>query len=152
MSIDRSRTRVQGRARRAGFLAVAIAGLVVIAAAGSAAHAADAGVKVTPLVVEPMANAPGKTLSAVTVDYAPGAASGPHRHPASGIVFVYVVSGAVRSQVEGGPLRVYHAGQSWVEPPNAHHVVSANASRTRPARIVAVVIADTGVPTTVYDK
>jgi hypothetical protein len=58
----------------------------------------------------------------------------------------------VRSQLEGEPLRVYRAGQSWTEPPNSHHVVSANASKTKPARLIAYVIADNGVQATVYDK
>jgi hypothetical protein len=69
--------------------------------------------------------------------------------PASGFVFAYVVSGAIRSQVEGKPLRVYSAGQSWTEPPNAHHLVGANASKTSPARLIAYIIADDGAQPTV---
>jgi hypothetical protein len=53
---------------------------------------------------------------------------------------------------DGEPLRVYSAGQSWTEPPNAHHLVSANASKTRPARLIAYIIADDGAQPTVYDK
>jgi hypothetical protein len=53
------------------------------------------------------------------VDYRPGGLSAPHRHPASGFVFAYALSGTIRSQVEGEPLRVYRAGQSWIEPPNS---------------------------------
>jgi quercetin dioxygenase-like cupin family protein len=64
----------------------------------------------------------------------------------------HVLSGSIRSQVEGEPLRVYSAGQSWTEPPNAHHLVSANASKTEPARLIAYVIADDGAEPTVYDK
>jgi quercetin dioxygenase-like cupin family protein len=84
--------------------------------------------------------------------YRPGSFSAPHRHPPSGFVFAYVVSGAIRSQVEGGPLRVYRAVQSWTEPPNAHHLVSANASKTKPARLIAYIIADDGAQPTVFDK
>jgi quercetin dioxygenase-like cupin family protein len=97
-------------------------------------------------------NVPGKTLTVVQVDYRPGGFSAPHRHPASGFVFVYVLSGTVRSQVEGQPLREYSAGETWTEPPNAHHIVSANASKTKPARLMAYVIADDTAQTTVYDK
>jgi hypothetical protein len=43
--------------------------------------------------------------------------SAPHRHPASGYVFAYVLSGTIRSQVEGEPVCVYSAGESWIEPP-----------------------------------
>jgi len=55
-------------------------------------------------------------------------------------------------QVEGQPLRVYRAGQSWIEPPNSHHLVRANASKTKPARLIAYIITDDGVQATVYDK
>jgi len=92
------------------------------------------------------------TLNVIKVDYRPGGFSAPHRHPASSFVFAYVLSGTIRSQVEGEPLRVYRAGQSRTEPPNAHHIVSANASKTKPARLIAHIIADDGVQPTVYDK
>jgi quercetin dioxygenase-like cupin family protein len=97
-------------------------------------------------------NVPGKTLTVVQVDYRPGGFSAPHRHPASGFVFAYVLSGTVRSQVEGEPVREYRAGETWTEPPNAHHIVSANASKTKPARLMAYVIADDSARITVYDK
>jgi len=71
---------------------------------------------------------------------------------ASGFVFAYVLSGSVHSQVEGEPLGTYSAGQSWTEPPNSHHIVSANASKTKPARLIAYIIADDGAQATVYDK
>jgi quercetin dioxygenase-like cupin family protein len=97
-------------------------------------------------------NVPGKTLTVVQVDYRPGGFSAPHRHPASGFVFAYVLSGTVRSQVEGQPVREYAAGETWTEPPNSHHIVSANASKTKPARLMAYVIADDSAKATVYDK
>ena len=97
-------------------------------------------------------NVPGKTLTVVQVDYRPGGFSAPHRHPASGFVFAYVLSGTIRSQVEGQPVREYRAGETWTEPPSAHHIVSANASKTKPARLMAYVIADDSAKVTVYDK
>jgi quercetin dioxygenase-like cupin family protein len=72
--------------------------------------------------------------------------------PPPAFVFAYVLSGTVRSQIEGEPLRVHRAGQSWTEPPNSHHLVSANASKTKPARLIAWIIADDGAQATVYDK
>jgi hypothetical protein len=42
-----------------------------------------------------------------------------------------------------GPEKVYHAGESWAEVPGDHHVVSANASDTQPARLLAVFVVDT---------
>ena len=98
-----------------------------------------------------MPNVPGKSLTAVIVDYPPGAASPPHHHAASGFIFAYVLSGSVRSQIEGSPVAVYRTGESWWEPPAAHHIVSANASPTEPARLLAVIVADTGAQLTTYD-
>jgi quercetin dioxygenase-like cupin family protein len=132
-------------------LAVAAALALAAAPPGRAASTGE-GASVKPLPSEKLPNAPGKTLTVVVVDYRPGGFSAPHRHPASGFVFAYVVSGAIRSQVEGEPLRVYRAGQSWTEPPNAHHLVSANASKTRPARLIAYIIADDGAQPTVFDQ
>jgi quercetin dioxygenase-like cupin family protein len=53
------------------------------------------------------------------------------------------VSGAIESQVNDGPKRVYHAGESFYELPGAHHVVSRNASLTEPAKLLAVFVVDT---------
>src|ERR1700730_8822343 len=128
------------------------AGVAPAAAPSVRAASTGEGATVKPLFSEKLPNVPGKTLTVVEVDYRPAGFSAPHRHPASGFVFAYVVSGAIRSQVEGEPLRVYRAGQSWTEPPNAHHLVSANASKTRPARLIAYIIADDGAQPTVFDK
>src|SRR5215813_9567282 len=104
------------------------------------------------LFSQKLPNVPGKTVTVVQRDYRPGGFSAPHRHPASGFVFAYVVLGTIRSQIEGEPLGVYRAGQSWTEGPNSHHTVSANASKTEAARLIAYIIADDGVQATVYDK
>jgi uncharacterized membrane protein YkgB/quercetin dioxygenase-like cupin family protein len=137
--------------------AKALAGLAVatglaLAAPPDRAASTGEGETVKTLYSEKLPNVPGKTLTVVSVDYRPGGFSAPHRHPASGFVFAYVLSGAIRSQVEGEPLGVYRVGQSWTEPPNAHHVVSANASDAEPARLIAYIIADDGADHTVYDK
>ena len=138
--------------------ATALAGLVVAAglalatAAPGGAASIGEGATEKQILSEKLPNVRGKTLTVVVVDYRLGGFSAPHRHPDSGFVFAYVLSGAIRSQVEGEPLRVYRAGQSWTEPPNAHHIVSANASKTKPARLIAWIIADDGAQPTVYDK
>nr|WP_231514470.1 cupin domain-containing protein [Mycobacterium sp. URHB0044] len=80
----------------------------------------------------------------MTVSYPPGAKSGPHHHAESAFIVVYVISGAIRSQVEGEPARVYRAGETWNEPPGAHHTISENASATEPAELLAVFLVDTG--------
>ena len=132
---------------------LAIGALAVLAgdAAGQAPGAAGPRSQASKIFEQAMPNVAGKSLTAVIVDYPPGGASPPHHHAGSGFIFAYVLSGTVRSQLEGGPVEVYRTGESWWEPPAAHHVVSANASPTEPARLLAVIVADTGAELTTYD-
>ena len=88
-------------------------------------------------------NIPGKSLIAVEVDYAPGAASPPHTHAKSAFIYAYVISGAIESKVNDGETRIYRAGESWSEPPGAIHSISRNASKTEPAKLLAVFVLDT---------
>jgi quercetin dioxygenase-like cupin family protein len=81
---------------------------------------------------------------AVEVVYPPGGASLPHRHPPSAFIYAYVVSGAVISAVDGGKPRVYRAGEGWYEAPGAYHRISRNGSRTKPAKLLAVFVKDSG--------
>ncbi|MFG1932633.1 cupin domain-containing protein [Mycobacterium sp. NPDC048908] len=104
-------------------------------------------------VFDQATNVPGKSLVTVTVSYPPGAKSGAHHHAKSAFIMAYVISGAIRSQVEGEPERVYHAGETWSEAPGAHHTISENASTTEPAELLAVFLVDTGDgPLTVNDN
>jgi quercetin dioxygenase-like cupin family protein len=138
------------RLRTAGLVAC-----IVIALSALAARAEDeAGhdVTATPIFTQKLPNAPGKTMTVVSVDYEPGGASRPHHHGASAAIFAYVVAGTIRSQVEGaGEPRVYRVGDSWYEPPGAHHLISENASTTEPARLIAVFVADDGETLTTFD-
>jgi quercetin dioxygenase-like cupin family protein len=91
---------------------------------------------------EPIPNVPGKSLVAVVVTYAPGAKSPAHRHASSAFIYAHVLEGAIRSQVDAGPIKVYHAGEGWSESPGAHHRISENASATEPARLLAIFVVD----------
>jgi quercetin dioxygenase-like cupin family protein len=100
-----------------------------------------------------ISNIPGKSVVAVVVNYPPGAKSPPHHHAGSAFITAYVLEGAVLSQVDGSPPKVFHAGESFTEQPGAHHEVSANASTTEPAKLLAVFVVDTGeMPLTIPDK
>lgn len=88
-------------------------------------------------------NIAGKSLIAVEVDYAPGAASVPHTHAKSAFIYAFVISGAIESKVNDGETRIYHAGESWSEPPGASHSISRNASKTESAKLLAVFVLDT---------
>lgn len=102
----------------------------------------------TPLVrkvFDQPSNVPGKVVQAVTVSYPPGAHSAPHHHAKSAFIMAYVISGAIRSEVDGTqPARIYHAGETWSEAPGAHHTISENASATEPAELLAVFLLDAG--------
>ena len=121
--------------------------------AGTISRAAgeEIGVEVKPVRMEKLANATGKTLTVVTVNYAPGGKSGKHHH--AGSVFAYVLSGAIRSENSAtGPVNVYKAGESFFEPPGSEHLVSENASATEPASLLAVFVADDRAQLTTFDK
>ncbi|MDQ8727583.1 cupin domain-containing protein [Bradyrhizobium sp. LHD-71] len=88
-------------------------------------------------------NIPGKSLIAVEVNYPAGAASPSHTHAKSAFIYAYVISGAIESKVNDGKTRIYRAGESWSEPPGATHSISRNASKTEPAKLLAVFVLDT---------
>jgi len=92
----------------------------------------------------------GWAVTAVEVGYGPGESSAAHRHP--GITMAYVLEGEVRSKVDDEPERVYKQGEMWIETPNQLHAVSANASKTNPARILAILLAEKGKPLTTPEK
>lgn len=89
---------------------------------------------VIPLQRQALVDMPGKNGVVVIVEYGPGQVSTPHFHPGS--VFAYVLEGEVVSQLEGQPITTYKAGDSWYEPPRAKHLISKNASATKPAKLL----------------
>jgi quercetin dioxygenase-like cupin family protein len=137
-----------------------LGGLVLAGGAALALHATSAqerskgaeGASVAPAFAYQLPNLPGQTVTGVLVEYAPGGSSPPHHHTAKGSVVAFVLDGAIRSKVNDGPEKVYQAGESWLEPPGAAHSVSANASTTEPARLLAVFVAEDGAELTTFDK
>jgi len=121
-----------------------IAMLVAVAAWPSLLSAEQASQeRQTTAFQEAIPNIPGKTLGALLVNYPPGGATQAHYHPRSAFVIGYVLSGSIRSQVNDGKSRVFHAGESWTEPPGAYHPISENASATEPASLLAIFVVDT---------
>ncbi|MGH8144661.1 MAG: cupin domain-containing protein [Steroidobacteraceae bacterium] len=87
---------------------------------------------------------PGKEVVMSTIEVAPGASSPPHRHNAQ--VFVYVLQGRMIMQVKGGPRETLGPGGTFYESPTDIHTVSANASKTEPAKFLAILIKDKDQP------
>jgi quercetin dioxygenase-like cupin family protein len=97
---------------------------------------------VEPIGSYALPNVPGKRVTIVRVFYGPGGFTRAHRH--AGSVTAYITKGEIRSQLGGGPLETFKVGQSFFEPPGSTHLVSANASNTEPAELIAVFVADEG--------
>lgn len=112
------------------------------AAGGSVRLAGSKSAKVTVVYQHPLPGVPGKSIKGVLVEYGPGGYSPSHTHAKSAVIYATVIQGAVRSKVNDGPVTTYRTGQNWTELPGDHHGVSANASKTRPAKIHAVFIVD----------
>jgi quercetin dioxygenase-like cupin family protein len=104
--------------------------------------------KVEPIASYALPNVPGKRVTIVRVFYGPGGFTRTHRH--AGSVTAYITKGEIRSQLGGGPLETFQVGQSFFEPPGATHLVSANASATEPAELIAVFVADEGAQLTTF--
>jgi quercetin dioxygenase-like cupin family protein len=114
-------------------------------------HAAPAnGAKISLLYDHPLPNVPGKSLRGVLVEYAPGGTSPPHLHAKSAFITATVLDGAIRSQVNDAPAKVYKAGESFTEMPGDRHNVSENASATDPARLLAVFVVDSSETTLTF--
>jgi quercetin dioxygenase-like cupin family protein len=124
----------------------AVLWLVALATPSAAQPPAAAGAKVTPLLTKPLAGIDGKEGLMVVVEYPPGVASAAHRHNAN--TFVYVLEGSVVMQVAGGPEVTLTAGQTFYESPADVHTVSRNASDSKPAKILVLLVKDVGAPVT----
>ena len=104
----------------------------------------------SPLISQLLPNAPGKTFTAAVVDFPPDARAVPHRH-GDAYVYAYVLEGSVCSKLKGQPERTYQKGEFWVERPGADHVITANMSAIRRARLLVVFVSDTGAKLKVDD-
>ena len=122
-------------------LSVALMGAFLPAA--SAHDVTNGGAKVSVVFDHPLPNVPGKSMKGVLVEYAPGQSSPAHTHPRSAFIYATVLEGAIRSQVNGGPIVTYKAGENFYEMPGDRHGVSANASDTERMKLLAVFVVDT---------
>ncbi len=99
---------------------------------------------VVPLMSKDLTDFPGKEVSMITVEYPPGWSDPVHRHNAYG--FIYVLEGTVIMQVKGGKEVTLTPGQTFYEGPDDVHVVGRNASASKPAKLLVVLVKDKGAP------
>jgi len=104
---------------------------------------AEEGV-VRPLLSKDLAGDPARDVSMITVEYAPGGSTPVHTHHAQAMVFV--LEGSIVMQVKGEAPVTLGPGQTFYEGPDDVHLVSRNASRTKPARFVVFLVKDKGAP------
>ena len=116
--------------------------LLLLLAASLAAF--PQGATVAQLLTKDLPEFQGKEATMITVTLPPGHASAPHRHHAH--VFVYVLEGSVIMQVAGGEQKQLGPGETFYEKPSDIHSVSKNASTTKPAKILVVMLKDKGKP------
>jgi quercetin dioxygenase-like cupin family protein len=107
--------------------------------------------KVSQVFKQVIAEFPGREIVMVTLDIPPGGGSPPHRHPGHHI-FGYVLEGTYKLKIDQGAETVLTKGQTFYEAPGQLHAVSANASQTEPAKILAFIVAESGKPITVPEK
>ena len=127
--------------------AVSMASLGTARAAPAGAQPTAANTSLTtvsPLMTQELLADPTKEVVMLTVTYAPGGSSSPHRHDAQ--VFVYVLEGTLTMQVQGHAAVTLHAGETFYESPGDIHAVSANASQVVPAKFLVVMVKDKARP------
>jgi quercetin dioxygenase-like cupin family protein len=99
---------------------------------------------VTALFTQALGDYPGKEVLMITVDYPPGGADPVHRHDAHG--FIYVLEGSIVMGVKGGKEHTLEAGQTFYEGPADLHTVGRNASTTKPAKFLVLLLKDKNKP------
>jgi len=133
---------VLGRRTKEATMTTTLVALVLLCLMTGTAMAQQA--KVTSLMSKDLPESPGKEMLMITVEHAPGGSDPIHRHNAHAIV--YVLEGSVVMQVKGGKQVTLTPGQTFYEGPDDVHVVSRNASSTKPAKFLVFLIKDKGAP------
>ena len=106
--------------------------------------------QVTPLMSKDLPEFPGKEGLMISVVYPPGSSDPIHRHNAH--AFVYVLEGSVVMQLKGGKEITLTPGQTFYEGPNDIHTVGRNASTTKPAKFIVLLVKDKDAPVLVPIK
>jgi quercetin dioxygenase-like cupin family protein len=126
-------------ARRSSSI-TAVLGAIALVTASAHAHELE---QVATVFQHEIPNAEGKSVVALVVTYPPRGRSPSHRHAGSAFIYAHVLSGAIRSQVDDQPAKVYRVGEGFHEMPGSHHRVSENASDSEAASLLAVFVVDT---------
>ena len=126
------------RVTRTGCLGLVLTAIALVGSPGLAQY----GEEVKPVFEHVIPNIEGKKMVAVVVTYSPGGKSPAHHHARSAFIYAHVLSGAIRSQVDDEPAKVYQVGEGFYEVPGSHHRISENASDRYSASLLAVFVVD----------
>lgn len=96
------------------------------------------------VMLKQLADLPGKEGLMLTVTYPPGGADEIHRHDAH--AFVYVLEGSIVMQLKGAEAVTLKVGQTFYEGPKDIHLVGRNASDTKPAKFVVLLVKNQNAP------
>src|SRR5438270_12027264 len=116
----------------------------------TASSAQPAPAAATPLLVQPLADLPGREVRIALLDRKPGSSSPPHRHPGHH-TFGYIIEGTYELGIDGQPTRVLKAGDTFYEPPGALHSVSRNPNTETSVKFIVFMVADQKNPSTVVE-
>jgi quercetin dioxygenase-like cupin family protein len=111
---------------------------------GTLSVAAENTAHVTSLMKKDLPNYPGKEGLMISVEYGPGGSDPIHKHDAN--AFVYVLEGSIVMQVKGEKEVTLSPGETFYEGPSDIHLVSRNASKTKPAKFIVVLLKNKGAP------
>jgi len=120
------------------------ASLLLLAAGAVSAQAAPPQATVSELMTKALPDYPGKEALVIKVTYPPGSVDPVHRHHAH--AFVYVLEGSIIMGVRGGKTVTLTPGQTFYEGPGDVHTVGRNASATKPAKFLVVLLKNSGEP------
>ena len=127
-----------------------LAAMLLIAAGAASAQQAPPQAHVTTVMTKPLPDYPGKEAVMLMVEYPPGSVDPVHRHNAD--AFVYVLEGSVVMGVRGGKPVTLAPGQTFYEGPNDVHTIGRNASSTKPAKFLVLLLKKKGAPILVPAK
>jgi quercetin dioxygenase-like cupin family protein len=140
-----------GKLGRSAIVALGLAALAGAFGMGIVVAQQAPATRVTALMKQAIAEYPGHEVTMITLDIPPGGGSAPHRHPGHH-TFGYVLEGTYKIKVDNNPEETLTKGQTFYEPPGALHAVSRNGSDTQPAKVLVLMLAESGKPTTVPER
>jgi len=126
------------------------ASLLLLAAGTVNAQAAPPRAIVSELMTKALPDYPGKEALMIKVTYPPGSVDPVHRHLAH--AFVYVLEGSIIMGVRGGKTVTLTPGQTFYEGPADVHTIGRNASATKPAKFIVVLLKNRGQPPVIPAK